>query len=137
MDSIQFEGIKVGLKQSKDGYVLTMAIHPDDIPDDLVRDFVGSRYMVVMVRLGDDEQPFDRKEVKKDPAVAMAGMLCRDQDFWQFVGEYTFDDIASEGECAEWMKMYFAINSRADFKQNTAARERFLNMKEKFDSWKK
>lgn len=137
MDSIQFEGIKVGLKQSKDGYVLTMAIHPDDIPDDLVRDFVGSRYMVVMVRLGDDEQPFDRKEVKKDPAVAMAGMLCRDQDFWQFVSEYTFDDIASEGECAEWMKMHFAINSRADFKQNTAARERFLNMKEKFDSWKK
>ena len=72
MDSIQFEGIKVGLKQSKDGYVLTMAIHPDEIPDDLVRDFVGARYMVVMVRLGDDEKPMERNKTPNEPAVAMA-----------------------------------------------------------------
>ena len=47
--TIQFEGIKVGIKQSKDGYMLTLAVHPDDLPIDLVRDFVGSRYVVVMV----------------------------------------------------------------------------------------
>ena len=49
--TIQFEGIKTGIKQSKDGYILTLAVHPDEIPDDLVRDFIGSRYVVVMVRL--------------------------------------------------------------------------------------
>ena len=52
MDTIQFESVKAGLRQSKEGYMLTLSVHPDDLPDDLMRDFVGSRYMVVMVRVG-------------------------------------------------------------------------------------
>ena len=72
METIQFEGIKTGLKQSKDGYMLSLAVHPDDLPDNLIRDFVGARYMVVMVRIGDDEQPV--KQVRKsDTVVSMAG----------------------------------------------------------------
>ena len=47
-EPIQFEAIKTSLKQSKDGYILTLAVHPDDLPDDLMRDFIGSRYVVVM-----------------------------------------------------------------------------------------
>jgi hypothetical protein len=137
LDSIQFEGIKVGLKQSREGYVLTMAIHPDETPDDLLRDFVGSRYMVVMVRLGDDEKPMERKKAPHANAVAAAGMLCRDPKFWLFVHEYTQDSIESEGACAEWLKCYFEIDSRADLKTNEKARDRFLKMKERFDQWNK
>ena len=137
MDSIQFEGIKVGLRQSKDGYVLTMAIHPDEIPDDLMRDFVGSRYMVVMVRLGDDEKPMQRNSVNNTPAVAMAGMLCRDPKFWGFVYTHTQDSVSTERECVEWLKCYFEIDSRADLKTNEKARDRFLKMKERFDQWNK
>lgn len=135
MESIQFEGVKVGLKQSKDGYALTLAVHPDEIPDDLVRDFVGARYMVVMVRLGDDEKPMERQSSKTNKVVALAGMLCRTPTFWEFVNEYTDDVISSEGECVEWLKYYFEIDSRADLKTNDKARERFMNMKEKYDSW--
>jgi hypothetical protein len=69
METIQFEGVKTALKQTKDGYMLTIAVHPDMIPDDLVRDFVGARYMVVMARLGDDEQPYQR--------VRQIGVYCR------------------------------------------------------------
>ncbi len=58
-DPIQFEAIKTGLKQSKDGYMLSLAVHPDELHNDLMRDFVGSRYVVVMVRLGDDEKQSD------------------------------------------------------------------------------
>ena len=137
MDSIQFEGIKVGLKQSKDGYVLTMAIHPDEIPDDLMRDFVGSRYMVVMVRMGDDEKPLDRNNLKTDPVVSMAGLLCRKPEFWEFVKAYTEQIVLSESECAEWLKSYFDLESRSDFRTNAKARERFLKMKERFDEWNK
>ena len=54
METIKFEGVKTALKQTKDGYSLTLAVHPDDLPQDLMRDFVGARYMVVMVRLGDN-----------------------------------------------------------------------------------
>ena len=49
--TLTFEAIKVALKQDKTGYVLTLCIHPDDVPLDLLRDFVGSHYQVVMVRI--------------------------------------------------------------------------------------
>ena len=58
--TLQFESVKVALKQNKDGYVLTLCIHPDDVPLELLRDFVGARYQVVMVRLNDEDQPIDR-----------------------------------------------------------------------------
>jgi len=62
VDNIQFEAVKTALRQSKDGYSLTLVIHPDDIPDDLVKDFVGARYVVVMVRLDDEEKPMVREK---------------------------------------------------------------------------
>ena len=62
METIQFEAIKTALKQTKDGYSLSLAVHPDELPDNLMRDFVGSRYMVVMVRINDNEQPMDRAQ---------------------------------------------------------------------------
>jgi hypothetical protein len=136
METIQFEGMKTGLKQSKDGYMLSLAVHPDDLPDNLIRDFVGARYMVVMVRIGDDEQPV--KQVRKsDPVVSMAGMVCRDSEFWMYVCIRDDEMIGSEAECAEWMKMYFDIESRADFKTNDVAREKFIKFKEDFEQWKK
>ena len=85
MNTIQFEAIKTALKQTKDGYGLSLAVHPDDLPEDLMRDFVGSRYMVVMVRIGDNEQPVNRElEFPGDHAVKMAGMMCRDPEFWKW-----------------------------------------------------
>ena len=61
MTAIQFEGVKVALKQDKTGYVLALSIHPDDVPTDLLRDFVGARYGVAMVRIDGNEQPMNRK----------------------------------------------------------------------------
>ena len=57
METSQFEGKKIALKQTKDGYAMTLAIHPDEVPSELLRDWVGARYMVVMVRLADNEEP--------------------------------------------------------------------------------
>ena len=134
-DTIQFEGIKTGLRQSKDGYLLSIAVHPEDLPDDLVRDFVGARYMVVMVRLNDEEMPYERP--KHHPEVASAGMLCRDRDFWLYIHSAFGDEVSTEGECAEWFKFYFEIDSRADLKTNEAAREKFIQFKKGFDLWKR
>ena len=135
MDTIQFEGVKTGLRQSKDGYMLSIAVHPDDIPDDLVKDFVGSRYMVVMVRLDDEDKPMERVKTHH-PAVAMAGMLCRDSNFWAYIALVCEEDINSESECAEWFKFHFEINSRAEFKTNKEACEAFIKFKEGYDAWK-
>ena len=134
IDSIQFEGVKMGLRQSKDGYVLSLAVHPDDIPDDLVRDFVGSRYMTVMVRLGDDEQPMQRK--RQNNYVQMAGLLCRDRKFQDFVGR-EFNGFADDEELtAEWLCNYLSINSRSELPNNQAACQLLLELKRDYEAWK-
>ena len=73
MDPINFECVKVSLRQNKEGFMLTLAIHPDDLNQDLVRDFVGSRNAVAMVRIGEDEQPYVRPKVSS--FVQTAGIL--------------------------------------------------------------
>jgi len=136
-DPIQFEGIKTGLKQSKDGYVLTMAVHPDDLPDDLMRDFVGSRYVVVMVRLGDDERPMDREnEFPGDHAVKMAGILCRDPEFWDWLSHKDLITVKGEKPCATWLSYYLGIESRKELKTNEEARDLFNRLKASFDAWR-
>jgi hypothetical protein len=137
VETIQFEGIKTGLRQSKEGYNLTLAVHPDDLPDDLMRDFVGSRYMVVMVRIGDDEQPVNREvEFAGGHAVKIAGMLCRDPDFWSFVFDVHGDEITSESECVQWLQIFLELSSRSELKTNNEARELFIKLRKGFDKWK-
>ena len=137
METLNFEGIKLGLKQSKDGFVLTLAVHPDEIPDALMRDFVGSRYQVVMVRLGDDDQPMSREgEFPGDHAVKMAGILCRDSDFWKWLNDREMLMEKNEKACAEWMTSYLGIESRKELKTDTEARSLFNQLKRSFDAWK-
>jgi hypothetical protein len=136
--TIQFEAIKAGLKQSKDGYILTLAVHPDEIPDDLVRDFVGSRYVVVMVRLNEQEQPMHRgNEFPGDHAVKMAGILCRDPDFWEWLHAKEWLMEKTERACTEWLTSYLDIESRTELKKNQEARDLFNRLKASFDSWRK
>lgn len=137
METLNFEGIKLGLKQSKDGFVLTLAVHPDDIPDELMRDFVGSRYQVVMVRLGDDDQPLSREgEFPGDHAVKMAGMLCRDPEFWKWLNDREMLMEKNEKACAEWLTSYLGIESRKELKTDTEARNLFNQLKRSFDAWR-
>jgi hypothetical protein len=138
LETLNFEAIKIGLKQSKDGFVLTLAVHPDDIPDELMRDFVGSRYQVVMVRLGDDDQPLSREgEFPGDHAVKMAGILCRDPEFWRWLNDREMLMEKNEKACAEWLISYLSIESRKELKTDTEARNLFNQLKRSFDAWRK
>jgi hypothetical protein len=136
MKTLNFEGVKVALKQDKTGYVLTLSMHPDDIPEDLLRDFVGARYQVVMVRIGGDESPMDRQaEFEGDKSIRMAGLLCRDPKFWKFL----FDDsqIFEEDEesCTEWLRDYLAVQSRCELKTNEEARKRLDKIYREYKEW--
>jgi hypothetical protein len=138
VNTIQFEALKSGLRQSKDGYMLTLAVHPDELPDDLTRDFIGSRYMVVMVRIGDDERPIDREsEFPGDTAIKMAGVLCRDPEFWAWLTENEWLQEQNEEACTEWLRSFLGIDSRKELKHNSEARELFNNIRRKFESWQK
>lgn len=136
METINFESIKVALKQDKEGYVLTLRIHPDDLHEDLIRDFIGSRYQVVMVRLNQDEHPMDRQsELSGSKAVRIAGMLCRDPKFW----DYLHNDLqiiqAKEAEATEWLRTYLGVASRSDIKVNLQAQGLLDKVHKEFKQW--
>lgn len=136
METSQFEAVKVGIKQDNSGYILTLRIHPDDLDERIMRDFVGSRYMTVMVRLNEEEKPMNREaELAKD-MVRVSGMLCRDPKFWEFLAESGQIIEKSDKEATEWLKTYLKVESRADIGKSPQATEKMLGIKQEFAAWK-
>jgi hypothetical protein len=136
MKTLQFEGVKVALKQDKTGYVLTLSMHPDDIPEELLRDFVGARYQVVMVRLDGHEEPMDRQnEFEGDRAIRIAGLLCRDQKFWNYLYEDNQILEAKEKEATDWLRDYLNIPSRSELKTNPQARLLLDQLHKEYNLW--
>jgi hypothetical protein len=120
MNALQFEVLKVALKQDATGYVLTVKIHPDEVPDELLRDFIGSRYMVAMSKIESDESGhsyFNR--------VKQAGMLCRTTEFQKWVAATGEDEEFSEELAADFIYSYCEIESRTELNGNKAAQKLF------------
>ena len=136
MKPIQFEGVKVALKQDKTGYVLALSIHPDDVPTDLLRDFVGARYGVAMVRIDGNEQPMNREEHDGDKSIRIAGLLCRDPDFWRYLYSDTQIMQENEKEATQWLRDYLNVQSRSELKTNLAARELLEKLHKDLGTWK-
>jgi hypothetical protein len=134
---MQFEGVKVALKQDKTGYVLTLSMHPDDIPEELLRDFVGARYQVVMVRIGADESPLNREEFIGDKYVRIAGLLCRDPKFWKYLCDDGQIFEEEEAMATEWLRHCLNIQSRSELKTNEMARISFNRILKEFNEWRK
>lgn len=138
MKTSQFEAVKVALKQDKTGYVLTLCMHPDEIPEELLRDFVGARYQVVMVRLDGNDQPLDRQEeFAGSRALKIAGALCRDPQFWEYLHQDNQIIDPTEKESTDWLREYLGVQSRADLKENAEARIRLETINMEFTQWKK
>lgn len=137
MKTSQFEAVKVAFKQDKTGYVLTLSIHPDEIPEEIMRDFVGSRYQVVMVRLNGNEQPMDRaKDIPLTP-IQLAGSLCRNVDFLEYL--FVSEQIKEPSETAavQWLRLQLGITSRSELPHNPAAQKRLHTIHQEFQIWKK
>jgi hypothetical protein len=136
MEISKFEGVKVALKQDRTGYILTLSVHPDEVPEEILRDFVGARYQVVMVRLTNEERPMIREQEHSGDMVRLAGILCRDPMFQRFLLEagQTFD--ASEDIATAWLKEELNIQSRAELRENQAAASQLRIINQEFQAWK-
>jgi len=109
--ALQFEARKVALKQDRTGFVLTLAIHPDECPEEILRDFVGARYGCALVRIQDDESatPYNNR-------VQSAGMLCKQPTFQDFL------DVDSEAAAAAELCKRCGIESRTELHGNAVAK---------------
>ena len=133
--TLQFEAVKIAMKQDKTGIILTLNIHPDELPTDLMRDFVGARYQVVMVRLNGENRPMSRdQEYSRDP-VRTAGMLCRDKQFAQYLFEKDQIFEKTEADVVTWLKMELDIESRSELKEELQKAKKFWAIYEEYQQW--
>jgi hypothetical protein len=134
--TLQFEAVKIAMKQDKTGIILTLNIHPDELPVDLMRDFVGARYQVVMVRLNDENRPMSRdQEYSRDP-VRTAGILCREKQFAQYLFDKEQIFEKKEADVIEWLKMELDIESRTELKEELQKAKKFWAIYEEYQQWK-
>lgn len=60
--AVHCEARKVAYRQSREGLVVSFVIHPNDMPDALAVAPLGTRYMLGLCEIGDDEQPVAREK---------------------------------------------------------------------------
>ena len=135
MDTLQYEAIKIAMKQDKEGFILTLRVHPDSVPEALFRDFCGARYQVVMVRIGDDERPLNRDNFSE--VVKLAGMLPRNPDFRKWLVDQGHIFVDDEDEAVSWLKNHCHISSRRELATNPGAAALLRQVNQEFQAWKK
>jgi hypothetical protein len=134
-NTLQCEVIKIAMAQDRNGHILKLAIHPNDLPKDLVLDPLGSRYVMVLARLNDQDEVVKPKEKSEgDKAVDIAGLLCRNNRFihWLFDRGYSGGD--TQADAVEGIRNYCSIQSRSELATNENARSRFNELKTEFES---
>lgn len=129
--ALQFEARKVSLKQDRTGYVLTLSLHPDEIPVELLRDFVGTRYACAIVRIQDDETP-----TSYNNRVQKAGMLCRQENFQSFMSEF-IGGFVDEDSTADELCKQCGIESRSELNGNLSAQNKFDELVAEYENWSK
>ena len=135
MQTVQFEAVKISMNQSSDGIVLKLGIHPDDLSDKLFSDYVGSRYMVAMAKIMDDEQPEPtRDDIKriKDSCCA----LCREPKFQAWLLRDQGVEV-NENNAVSYLREQLGISSRSELDTNSIARAAFIDIREEFQLWLK
>ena len=100
------------MNQSSDGIVLKLGIHPDDLSDKLFADYVGSRYMVAMAKIMDDEQPEPtRDDIKRIKESCCA--LCREPKFQAWLLRDQGVDV-NENNAVSYLREQLGISSRSE-----------------------
>jgi len=134
-NTIQCEVVKIAMSQDKNGHILKVAIHPSDLPKDLMLDPLGTRYVMVLARLNDQDEVVQPKEKSEaDKAIAMAGLLCRNQRFIDWMFDYGYSPDRTETGAVDGIKHLCGVESRREFHTNEYARKAFFKLAAEFES---
>ena len=131
---IQFEAKKVAIKQDKNGISLTLVVHPDDFPIEILQDFVGAAYQCVFVRT---DRPHEDKQASYvgEQHVKLAGILCTSKDFWDFLHADSQIMKKDEAIATEWLRKYLGVQSRAELRTDVGAQQLLDKINREFKQW--
>lgn len=131
--SSKFEAVKIAMQQDKTGHILRLSIHPNDTPEDIMRDPVGTRYLIVAVRIGDEGEAVASAGARDGMmAVNLAGALARDSRFQTWLVQHELSDVMSEAAAADAIRTHCGVTSRSKLKNDVQARRRFLALRDEF-----
>ena len=127
--STHCEAKKHGYRQTQDGIVVSFVLHPNEVPDDLALAALGTRYMLALVRIGDDEtpQPPEAKRPARSfaslPRSQQAGILCNDETFQRWasgvIGQPNLRFCTTRAR--QYVLDECGINSRCELDMGTSA----------------
>jgi len=127
--AVNFEAVKIAMNQTKDGIIIRLAIHPNDCPPSLHTDWVGSRYMVALVKLEDDDSIAKSKDYEdRKKAVSVAGAMCRNRKFQEWLVHMGMADSVGEDAAVIALKDSLLIGSRTELQTDDAARKKFFEL---------
>ena len=141
--TLNFEAVKTSFRQTKDGYHLTLVIHPNDAQSlpDLISSWVGTRYQCCLVRLDDENMAVPKKQsVEANASVQQAAMLCKSSRFQAWLHKtmgYNPEERdvwgdSEEEHTARLLREALDIESRSELKENKEAQ---ASLKRIYDSF--
>lgn len=121
---MNFEAVKVAIKQDKTGYILTLSVHPDEVPEELLRDFVGARYGVAMVRVNSDETPLTYQN-----RISKAQRLVKTETFQEHLS------VSDTADATIRLCALCDIDTLAELNGNKAAQRKFDDIVREYESF--
>ena len=152
-NALSCEAKKHAYRQTQDGVVVSFVLHPSEIPDGLAIAPLGTRYMIALVEIGDDEQPkagsskgrtsdFESENEGLNPSPAakwstltpaqQAGILCNDPAFEKFMSEvhnFTHADVPL------MVRQHCNVDSRKDILPDSYAGRRWRELVSDYRAW--
>lgn len=159
--AINCEVRKIAYRQTKDGVVVSFVLHPNEVPSELANAHLGTRYMIALVEIGDDDQPkggdrteagriseqldtAPRQETKTGgarswdsmSAAQQAGILCADKAFQKFITEKNgWAWQPNDEQAAQYIRDYCDVQSRSNIDTTPGRRVLWDNLVAGFRTW--
>ena len=134
--SLHCEARKWSYRQTKEGVVISFLIHPNELPDGLALAPLGTRFMLAVCEIDDQEQPAKPKE--KTPKsfhdmspANQAGILCADEAFQKFLAE----TVGPTDDAAATVRLICGVTSRGDIKPGTESARRWASIVSDYRAW--
>lgn len=139
-----FEAKKHAYRQTQDGVVISFVCHPNDVAKMLTLAPLGTRYMVAVEEIGDDEKPpvIDtrpsaekpiekaRRKFEALPLSQQCAIMCDDKAFAKWVCALGRDAHNPENPevVAEVTRSYLGVKSRSELDTDKAAAGNWLSL---------
>lgn len=133
-----------GFRKTQDGIVVSFVLHPQDWPQQLALDPLGTRYMLAVAQIGEElhsargeqnavAEPSlrtavvpERAENRDAAIVKRAGILANDPRFWDWIA------VPDTEAAAEFIRRSCGVKSRRDLATNDWAASRFQGLLDEY-----